>query len=89
MITTETLKKVAALTKLSLEGENLDVLAADFGGIVEFADAVAAADLSTMDITEHDDVFPLREDVLIPSLPPEKILQNARAAHDSFFVAKG
>jgi len=89
MITTETLKKVAALAKLSLEGENLETLVADFGGIVEFADAVAVADLSAMDLTEHDDIIPLREDVVIPSLPTDKILSNAGEAFDGFFVAKG
>ncbi|MDR0904698.1 MAG: aspartyl/glutamyl-tRNA amidotransferase subunit C [Oscillospiraceae bacterium] len=89
MITTDTLKKVAALAKLSLDGEDLDKLAADFGGIVEFADAVAGADLSAMDLTEHDEDFPLREDVVIPSLPPEKILQNAGEARDGFFITRG
>jgi aspartyl-tRNA(Asn)/glutamyl-tRNA(Gln) amidotransferase subunit C len=89
MITTDTLKKVAALAKLSLDGEDLDGLAADFGGIVEFADAVAGADLSAMDLTEHDEDFPLREDVVIPSLTPEKILQNAGEARDGFFLTRG
>ena len=89
MITTDTLKKVATLAKLSLDGEDLEQLAADFGGIVEFADAVASADLSAMDLTEHDEIIPLREDVLQPSLPVEKILSNAPAAYDGFFTAKG
>ncbi|MDR0839680.1 MAG: aspartyl/glutamyl-tRNA amidotransferase subunit C [Oscillospiraceae bacterium] len=89
MITHEELKKVAALAKLSLDGADLDALAADFGGIVEFADAVAGADLSAMDLTEHDEDFPLREDVVVPSLPPEEILSNAGESGGGFFVTRG
>ena len=88
MVTTETLLKIAGLAKISLEGEDLDALVADFESIIAFADAVNSADLSAMDITEHDEPYPLREDILVPSAPNEKVLQNAPAAHDGFFVAK-
>ena len=83
-----TLQKIAALAKISLEGEDLDALVAEFESIIAFADAVNAADLSAMDTTEHDDPYPLREDVLLPSSPTERVLQNAPAAHDGYFVAK-
>lgn len=83
-----TLQKIAALAKISLEGENPEQLVADFDSIIAFADALNSADLSAMDLTEHDDPFPLREDVLLPSYPTERVLQNAPAAHDGYFVAK-
>ena len=89
MITVEEIRKIAELAKFSLEEENLEELAADIGRILEFANAVSGVDLSEMDLTEVDDAVPLREDVVIPSQPVEKILLNAREAHDGYFVARG
>ena len=89
MITIEEIKKITGLAKFSLEDENLEELAADIGQIIDFANEVSRVDLSGMDMTEHDDVVPLREDIVIPSQPLEKILLNAREAHDGYFVARG
>ena len=88
MITVEEIKKIAGLAKFSLEGENLEELAVDLGQIVEFANEIASVDLSGLDLTEIDETVPLREDVVIPSRPLEKILQNARESHDGYFVAR-
>jgi aspartyl-tRNA(Asn)/glutamyl-tRNA(Gln) amidotransferase subunit C len=89
MITREELKKIAALAMLSLDGEDLDALAEEVGAVIEFADAVAEADLSQFDLTERDEECPLREDVAAPSVPVEKILSNAAEARGGFFVARG
>ncbi|MDR0861212.1 MAG: aspartyl/glutamyl-tRNA amidotransferase subunit C [Oscillospiraceae bacterium] len=88
MISYDELKKIAALGKLSLDGVDLDALVRDVGGIIEFADAVAGADLTGLDLTERDELYPLREDVVVPSLANAVILSNAGASRDGFFVAK-
>lgn len=89
MITVEEVRKIAGLAKLSLENENMDDLTSDLGEILKFANEVSSVDLSDFDINETDDVVPFREDVVVPSLPVEKILQNARESHDGYFVARG
>ena len=89
MITVEEIRKIAGLAKFSLEEENLEELAADIGQIIDFANEVSRVDLSGLDLTETDDIVPLREDVIVPSQPVEKILQNASEAHDGYFVARG
>ena len=88
MITVEEIRKIAGLAKFSLEDENLEELAAELGRIVEFANEVSGVDLSGLDLTEMDETVPLREDVVIPSQPVEKILLNARESHDGYFVAR-
>ncbi|MDR2420981.1 MAG: aspartyl/glutamyl-tRNA amidotransferase subunit C [Oscillospiraceae bacterium] len=89
MITHEELKKIAALAKLSLDGEDLDALAEDVGAVIDFANDIAEADLSSFDLTERDEEYPLREDVAAPSVPAEKILSNAAESRGGYFVARG
>lgn len=89
MITIDEIKKIAALAKLSVENEDPDRLAADFGDILKFANEVSNVELSTLNLELPDEIIPLREDAVIPSLPVEKILLNAREAHDGYFVARG
>jgi aspartyl-tRNA(Asn)/glutamyl-tRNA(Gln) amidotransferase subunit C len=89
MLTHEELLKIAALAKLSLEGEELDALAADIGGVIEFANHVSEADLSGYDLSERDENYPLREDAVLPSLPAELILSNAGKTAGGFFVSGG
>jgi aspartyl-tRNA(Asn)/glutamyl-tRNA(Gln) amidotransferase subunit C len=88
MITHEELKKIAALAKLSLADVDADALLRDIGGIIDFADEVAGADLTGLDVSETPEVFPLREDVVKPSLPQEIILKNAGETRDGLFVAR-
>ncbi|MDR3209285.1 MAG: hypothetical protein LBT36_01470 [Oscillospiraceae bacterium] len=89
MITDAELLKLAGLAKLSLDGVDLGELSKDIGGIIEFADAVAGADLTGADLTERDETYPLREDIVLPSLAPETILSNAPNARDGFFAPGG
>lgn len=89
MITVEEIKKLAGLAKFSLEGENLDELAEDIGQLASFAHEISDIDLSGMDLSKTDEIAPLREDIVIPSLSARSILQNARESHDGYFVARG
>ena len=88
MITYDELKKLAALSKLSLDEEDADALIKDISSILEFADAVAEATVDLQDDTLEDDGWSFREDVLKPSYPVEEILQNAGEQRNGFFVAR-
>ncbi|MDR3310166.1 MAG: aspartyl/glutamyl-tRNA amidotransferase subunit C [Oscillospiraceae bacterium] len=89
MITTEELRKIAGLAKLSLDGADLDALAADIGGVIDFADAVSRCDLTDADLTEYDEDCPLRGDEVRASRPVEQILANAAEARNGYFIARG
>lgn len=88
MITVDELKKIAALAKLSLDGEDTEALRHDISSILDFADAVAQAAVDLpKDNTDGLDWY-LREDNLLPSLPAEEILKNAGEQQDGYFVAR-
>ncbi len=88
MITYDELKKLAALSKLSLDGEDTDSLIRDISSILEFADAVAEATVDLSGDAQEDDGWSFREDVLVPSYPVEEILSNAGEQQDGFYVAR-
>lgn len=88
MISYDELKKLAALSKLSLDGEDMDALAADITNILEFTDTIAQA---AVELPEGDDApadWNYREDILQQSFPAEKIVSNAGERQDGFFVAR-
>lgn len=88
MVTLNELKRTAALCKLSLEGEDMDALLRDMSGIIEFADAVASADIAAPERGEHE-ISVLRPDTVSPSLPQDDILKNAHERTGPFFTARG
>lgn len=88
MITYDELIKLAALAKLSLDGEDIDALAQDITSILEFADTIAQA---AVDLPEGDNEtadWSFREDILLPSFPVDDILANAKEQQDGCFVAR-
>ncbi len=88
MITYDELNKLAALAKLSLDGEDMNALAQDITSILEFADAIAQAAVDLPEGDTEDAEWRFREDVLQPSFPVEDILKNAREQQDGCFVAR-
>jgi len=88
MITYDELKKLAALAKLSLDGEDMDALIKDISSVLDFADVIAqaAVDLPEGDTDVSDWAF--REDILQPSLPVNEILSNAGEQQDGYYVAR-
>ena len=88
MITVDEIKKIAGLAMLTVPDEQLETVRADYNEILAFADVIGTVDLSKLDLTEVDDVMPLREDILVPSLPIEKITLNARESNGGYFVAR-
>ncbi len=89
MITYEELKKLAALAKLSLDGEDLDALIADVGEMLNFAGMVVNAAAEPEDSDGDMEPCPLRPDTVRPSYPVREILRNARLSQDGYFVAAG
>ena len=87
MITLTELEKIASLAKLSLANEDVDSLAADISEMVDFANAVAGAETDDASF-EAPEAYALREDVVKPSYPNEKLLFNAGEVRNGFFVAE-
>jgi aspartyl/glutamyl-tRNA(Asn/Gln) amidotransferase C subunit len=88
MITYEELKKIAALAKLSLDGEDMDALAKDISDILSFADTIAQATVDLPAGSAGAADWCLREDVVKPSFPVEDLLSNAGEQQDGYFVAR-
>jgi aspartyl/glutamyl-tRNA(Asn/Gln) amidotransferase C subunit len=87
MITVEELKKIAALAKLSLDGEDIGALQSDISNILEFAETVASAAVDLPEAAGDAEEYAFREDTVRASYPAEEILQNAGEQQDGFFVA--
>lgn len=87
-ITMQEIEHLAKLSKLSLSEEEKERLTGEMQSILAFADKLSALDTKgadpTMFAAEGQNVF--REDIIIPSLPAEAILQNAPEADMQCFV---
>ncbi|SHH94190.1 aspartyl/glutamyl-tRNA(Asn/Gln) amidotransferase subunit C [Sporobacter termitidis DSM 10068] len=88
MITVDELKKIAALAKLSLDGEDVEALRRDIDNVLEFADTIAQAAVDLPEEAGGEASWRFREDVCRPSYPAEEILKNAGERQDGFFVAR-
>jgi len=88
MVTYEELKKIAALAKLSLEGEDAEKLLDEMSNMVAFADQVSRAPVRERREGPREP-SPLREDEARPSLSPDEVLQNAHERSENFFLARG
>jgi aspartyl-tRNA(Asn)/glutamyl-tRNA(Gln) amidotransferase subunit C len=86
-ITTDDVKKVAHLARLALPPERLEKLTGQLEGILGYVAQIGKADVSGVEPMAHalpvSNVF--REDVVEPSLPLEKVLQNAPDVDGPFF----
>lgn len=87
-ISTDEVKKIASLSKLRLEGGELEKLANDFNGILNFVAQIKEADTSGAHILDH----PLghtnawREDKSEPSIDQNAIRAFAPKFEAGFFV---
>lgn len=88
MITVEELKKIAALAKLSLDGEDIEALQSDISNVLDFAETIASAVVELPDGEDEGDGYNFREDILRPSCPVDEILQNAGEQQDGYYVAR-
>ena len=86
VISPDVVKRVALLARLRLEGQELAELAAHIDRILEYVRQLQAVPTDGVEPTSH--VLPLtnvlRQDEPQPSLPPQRVLALAPAAHLPF-----
>ena len=86
-LTLDNVKHIARLARLSLSDEKLSQLTAQLESILHYVDKINQVDMSRVEPTAH--ALPLhnvlREDVVEPSLPLEKVLQNSPEVDGPFF----
>jgi aspartyl-tRNA(Asn)/glutamyl-tRNA(Gln) amidotransferase subunit C len=80
-------RHVAKLSRLALDEEKLRRLTPQLESILEYVAKISEVDVSGVEPMAH--ALPLanvlREDVVEPSLPIEKVLQNAPETDGAFF----
>ena len=86
MITYDELVRIARLAKLSVAAEDMDLLMADMGDIIQVAQSIDDADLSLFDCKGGDETADLRDDVVVQPLSADLILRNAPKKQDGCFV---
>ena len=86
VVTAETVKHVALLARLRLEGDALARLAGQLDEILAYVQQLQAVPTDGVEPTSH--VLPLsnvlRKDVLQPSLPQQQVAALAPASHAHF-----
>ena len=86
-ITPDTVRHVAKLSRLAIDEARVKTLADQLEQIVDYVEKVREADTAGVEPMAHP--LPLhnvlREDVLEPSLPLDKVLQNAPDTDGPFF----
>jgi aspartyl-tRNA(Asn)/glutamyl-tRNA(Gln) amidotransferase subunit C len=86
-LTLDDVQKVARLARLALDDATLHRLTGELEAILGYVEKISQADVSGVEPMAH--ALPLhnvfREDVVTPSLPLEKVLQNAPESDGPFF----
>jgi aspartyl-tRNA(Asn)/glutamyl-tRNA(Gln) amidotransferase subunit C len=86
-LTLDDVRKVARLARLALDDVTLQRLTGQLEAILGYVEKISQADVTGVEPMAH--ALPLhnvfREDVVTPSLPLEKVLQNAPASDGPFF----
>jgi aspartyl-tRNA(Asn)/glutamyl-tRNA(Gln) amidotransferase subunit C len=86
-LTLDDVRKVAKLARLALDDDHLRTLTPQLESILEYVDQIRSVDATGVEPMAH--ALPLanvlRDDVVEPSLPIEKVLQNAPATDGRFF----
>lgn len=90
-LTLEQVRHVATLARLELSAEEEQRYAHQLSAVLEAVEQLSSLDVSDVEPTSHATLAAglLREDVVRPSLPPERALANAPAkVGTSFSVPK-
>jgi len=86
-ITFDEVRHVAKLSRLALDDKRLEKFSVQLGSILQYVAKINEVDMTGIEPMAH--ALPLhnvlREDVVEPSLPLEKVLQNAPEADGPFF----
>jgi aspartyl-tRNA(Asn)/glutamyl-tRNA(Gln) amidotransferase subunit C len=87
IVTLEDVRHVAKLSRLALSEDKLRLLAGQLESILEYVNKLKEVDVTGVEPMAH--ALPLhnvlREDVVEPALPLEKVLQNAPESDGPFF----
>lgn len=82
------IKRIASLASLRVSEKEEELLEEQLETTVHHVDNLEKINtdhiISTAQVTNLSNVF--REDVVTPSLPQEKALENAKKTHNGFFV---
>ena len=81
---------LAKLAKLSFTDEELEQAVSDMTSIIEIMDTIKEIDITYDPLKDNHNVYlkDLRKDEAKPSLPTEKLLQNAVQSENCFVVPK-
>jgi aspartyl-tRNA(Asn)/glutamyl-tRNA(Gln) amidotransferase subunit C len=88
-ISREQLEHVARLARLELTEEEIVLFQGQLGAVLERAQRIQNLPLDDLPPTAHPIELTnvLREDVAVPCLPADEVLDNAPAREDEFFRA--
>ncbi len=82
-------RRIAALARLKLSPEEEQVFQGQLSAILDYVRQLEELDVSAAEPMTHalaaGDPAPLREDVVLPSLPPDEALANAPAREGTCF----
>lgn len=86
-INEEQVRYIARLARLSLDGENVEKLAADMDRILEWVDTLGELDTSGITPTAHsiELTTPVREDEAVQGMDPQLAVSNAPESVDTAF----
>ena len=86
----EMVSYLSRLGKLSFTEEELKKTAEEMTNIIEIVDTIKEIDIKYDALADNKNVYlnDLREDASEPSMPTQKILQNALNSEDCFVVPK-
>ncbi|MBM4150159.1 MAG: Asp-tRNA(Asn)/Glu-tRNA(Gln) amidotransferase subunit GatC [Ignavibacteria bacterium] len=86
-INSETVKRIADLSRLSFTDSEIEAFAEEFSGIVRAIDDINSMDLTGMEPMSHVLDLPnvFREDVPSESLSVKQALENAPSNNETFF----
>lgn len=87
IVSVDDVRKVAKLARLAIPEEKLPDFTKKFEAILEYVDTLSEVNVDGVEPTSHAIRMSnvLREDVVKPGLPLEKVLQNAPESDGPFF----
>ncbi len=87
MVSKEDVYHIADLAKLDFSHEELEKFTDEFSKILEYVGQLKELDTEGVEPTYNisSKVQPLREDVVMPSLPKEEVLKNAPEEQYGYF----
>lgn len=83
-------KYLAELSKLQFSDEELKKVSAEMTDIINLMDTVKEIDITYDDLKDNHNVYlnDLRKDVVLESMPTDKVLKNAVNTNNCFVVPK-